>query len=224
MRYFEEDLRNCRSQKIDFPLLQEETDDDKFVEETILILSSREDKERKASACGVSAHSRVLKETLNRKKGLFLWKKRKRNFVVSVSVINTSLRGNRREATTSTTQQNDERSKSWFSVGQSSGGESSRGDENERGILLPETVEVKKSDELASSSSLVFFLWISILVCLSERERERESAPHWEDVLFKSWNGWWWTCFLFFMMSRALAFLRVTDDWMKCFSLSFLFY
>ena len=106
-----------------------------------LILSSREDKERKkASACGVSAHSRVLKETLNRKKVVVFVKKveKKEIFVVSVCRhINTPLRGNRREATTSTTQQNDERSKKVdSSVGQSSGGESSRGDENERGDFV----------------------------------------------------------------------------------------
>jgi hypothetical protein len=60
--------------------------------------------------------------------------KKKKFFVSLPSLINTPLRGNRREATTSTTQQNDERGKKVDSSdGQSSGGESSRGDENERG-------------------------------------------------------------------------------------------
>ena len=80
----------------------------------------------------------VSRLSTEKKKWLFLWKKvEKKNFSLVCRHINTPLRGNRREATTSTTQQNDERSKKVdSSVGQSSGGESSRGDENERGDFV----------------------------------------------------------------------------------------
>ena len=194
-----------------------------------LILSSREDEERKkASACGASARaSDAFWKRLSAEKKflLFLWKKvEKKKFFVSLpSLINTPLRGNRREATT---HQRHNKTMSAVKkliplmdrvlVERAVAATKTSG-----GILLPETVGSKvrrmnSHSHSSSLSSLVFFLWISILVYrLLGWERERESAPHWEDVLFKSWNGWWWwTRFLFFMMSRALAFLRVTDDWM----------
>lgn len=80
----------------------------------------------------------VVSRLLTEQKWLFLWKKvEKKNFSSVCRHINTPLRGNRREATTSTTQQNDERGKKVDSSdGQSSGGESSRGDENERGDFV----------------------------------------------------------------------------------------
>jgi len=80
-----------------------------------------------------------LSRTLNRKKVVVFCEKKlkKRNFSSVCRHVNTPLRGNRREATTSTTQQNDERGKKVDSSdGQSSGGESSRGDENERGDFV----------------------------------------------------------------------------------------
>ena len=60
------------------------------------------------------------------------------------------------------------------------------------GILLPETVGSKvrmnsHSSSSSSSSSVFFFMNFDFglsFVCL--RERERESAPDWEDGLFKS--------------------------------------
>ena len=96
---------------------------------------------------------------------VFVKKVEKKKFFVSLpSLINTPLRGNRREATTSTTQQNDERSKKVdSSVGQSSGGESSRGDENERGILLPETVGSKVSRINSHIFFFFFFFFFSLL-------------------------------------------------------------
>ena len=92
------------------------------------------------------------------------------------------------------------------------------------GILLPETVGSKVRRMFYSSFARILLLQSSFyefrfwfIVCLSEKERERESAPDWEDVLFKSWNrGWWWTRFLFFIwwVENSRSVFRVTDDWM----------
>ena len=95
------------------------------------------------------------------------------------------------------------------------------------GILLPETVGSKvsrmNSHSHSSLSSLVFFLWISILVCLSERERERalhigrtfSLRAETEDDDGRVFFFLWW-------VELSLFCAWLTIGW--CFSLSFLFY
>lgn len=156
-----------------------------------LILSSREDEERKkASACGASARASdgFWKRLFSTEKKWLCFcekKLKKKKFFVSLpSLINTPLRGNRREATT---HQRHNKTMSAVKkliplmdrvlVERAVAATKTSG-----GILLPETVGSKvrrmnsHSHSSSSSSSLVFFLWISILVCLSERERERERS------------------------------------------------
>lgn len=204
-----------------------------------LILSSREDEERKkASACGASARaSDAFWKRLSAEKKflLFLWKKvEKKKFFVSLpSLINTPLRGNRREATT---HQRHNKTMSAVKkliplmdrvlVERAVAATKTSG-----GILLPETVGSKvrrmnSHSHSSSLSSLVFFLWISILVYrLLGWERERERALHigrtfslraeTEDDDGRVFFFLWW-------VELSLFCAWLTIGW--CFSLSFLFY
>ena len=108
-----------------------------------LILSSREDEEsKKASACGASARaSDAFWKRLSTEKKflLFLWKKVEKKEIFRQSAVTlTLLYGETEEKQlliNDTT--NDGRGKKVDSSdGQSSGGESSRGDENERGDFV----------------------------------------------------------------------------------------
>ena len=205
-----------------------------------LILSSREDEERKkASACGASARASDAfwkrLSTTEKKFLLFLWKKvEKKKFFVSLpSLINTPLRGNRREATT---HQRHNKTMSAVKkliplmdrvlVERAVAATKTSG-----GILLPETVGSKvrrmnSHSHSSSLSSLVFFLWISILVYrLLGWERERERALHigrtfslraeTEDYDGRVFFFLWW-------VELSLFCAWLTIGW--CFSLSFLFY
>lgn len=204
-----------------------------------LILSSREDEERKkASACGASARaSDAFWKRLSAEKKflLFLWKKvEKKKFFVSLpSLINTPLRGNRREATT---HQRHNKTMSAVKkliplmdrvlVERAVAATKTSG-----GILLPETVGSKvrrmnSHSHSSSLSSLVFFLWISILVYrLLGWERERERALHigrtfslraeTDDDDGRVFFFLWW-------VELSLFCAWLTIGW--CFSLSFLFY
>ena len=204
-----------------------------------LILSSREDEERKkASACGASARaSDAFWKRLSAEKKflLFLWKKvEKKKFFVSLpSLINTPLRGNRREATT---HQRHNKTMSAVKkliplmdrvlVERAVAATKTSG-----GILLPETVGSKvrrmnSHSHSSSLSSLVFFLWISILVyrlLVWERERERalyigrtfSLRAETEDDDGRVFFFLWW-------VELSLFCAWLTIGW--CFSLSFLFY
>ena len=202
-----------------------------------LILSSREDEERKkASACGASARaSDAFWKRLSAEKKflLFLWKKvEKKKFFVSLpSLINTPLRGNRREATT---HQRHNKTMSAVKkliplmdrvlVERAVAATKTSG-----GILLPETVGSKvrrmnSHSHSSSLSSLVFFLWISILVYrLLGWERERalhigrtfSLRAETEDDDGRVFFFLWW-------VELSLFCAWLTIGW--CFSLSFLFY
>ena len=133
-----------------------------------LILSSREDKERKkASACGVSARSRVLKETLNRKKVVVFCEKKlkKKKFLSSVSAVTLILYGETEEK-----QRHQRHNKTMSAVKKLIPlldrvlvERAVAATKTSGGILLPETVGSKVSrmnshSYSSSSSSLVFFL------------------------------------------------------------------
>ena len=203
-----------------------------------LILSSREDEERKkASACGASARASdgFWKRLFSTEKKWLCFcekKLKKKKFFVSLpSLINTPLRGNRREATT---HQRHNKTMSAVKkliplmdrvlVERAVAATKTSG-----GILLPETVgsKVRRMNSHSSSlSSSVFFLWISILVYrLLVWKRERERALHigrtfslraeTEDDDGRVFFFLWW-------VELSLFCAWLTIGW--CFSLSFLFY
>ena len=200
-----------------------------------LILSSREDEERKkASACGVSARASdaFWKRLSTEKKWLCFCEKKlkKRNFSSVCRHWLTLLYGETEEK-----QRHQRHNKTMSAVKKLIPlmdrvlvERAVAATKTSGGILLSETVGSKvrrmnSHSHSSSLSSLVFFLWISILVCLSERERERalhigrtfSLRAETEDDDGRVFFFLWW-------VELSLFCAWLTIGW--CFSLSFLFY